>query len=154
MRSFLRKLRAAWRRRRLGRILGDALALHRRGEARSDGLSLVGFSMKLSVSWRARDIHPWDSDLPEERAAPRLRTYFLRFSRDRHARVACSRKRSREQPRDYVWAGRSVRFEAIHIAVDRYAFAAARHQLPPGKSAIRGSRDRHAAVAADSPFSA
>jgi hypothetical protein len=86
MRSFLRKLRAAWRR-RLGRILGDALALHRRGEARSDGLSLVGFSMKLSVSWRARDIHPWDSDLPEERAAPRLRDQTLQDTEDAIERI-------------------------------------------------------------------
>ena len=56
----------------MGRGLGNALALHRRGEVRSDGLSLLDASIKLSVSWRARDIHPWDRDLSEERAAGRL----------------------------------------------------------------------------------
>ncbi len=87
MRSFLRKLRAARRRHRLGRVLCDALALHRRGEARSDGLSLVGFSMKLSVSWHAREIHPWDSDLSEERAAPRLLDQTLHDTEDAIERI-------------------------------------------------------------------
>jgi len=56
----------------VGKGLVNALALHRRGEVRSDGLALLDASIKLYVSWRARDIHPWDRDLPEERAARRL----------------------------------------------------------------------------------
>jgi hypothetical protein len=49
----------------------EALALHRRGEARADGLSLVEVSMRLEVKWSARKIHPWDRDLSEDRAAPK-----------------------------------------------------------------------------------
>jgi hypothetical protein len=41
----------------------DALALHRRGEARSDGLTLDNVSSRLEIRWRARDIHPWDHAL-------------------------------------------------------------------------------------------
>lgn len=42
-----------------------ALALHRRGEARPDGLTLIRAfhhlpSEHLEIEWRARDIHPWD----------------------------------------------------------------------------------------------
>jgi hypothetical protein len=72
MYSLVRRLRAAWRLRRTRGMLVNALALHRRGEARSDGLSLLEVSFKLTVNWRARDIHPWDRDLPEVQAAPRL----------------------------------------------------------------------------------
>ncbi len=42
----------------------DALALHRRGEARSDGLALIQSSQSLDVEWRARQIHPWNCNLP------------------------------------------------------------------------------------------
>ncbi|PYT20060.1 MAG: hypothetical protein DMG57_43415 [Acidobacteria bacterium] len=38
-----------------------SLALHLRGEARSDGLSLIRVRNRLEVRWRARDIHPWDA---------------------------------------------------------------------------------------------
>jgi hypothetical protein len=69
MRSLLRELRAAWKLRRVRKGLGNALALHRRGEVRSDGLVLLDASVKLTVSWRVRGIHPWDRDLPEERIA-------------------------------------------------------------------------------------
>jgi hypothetical protein len=41
----------------------DALALHRRGEVRSDGLKLDGMSSHLEIRWHAREIHPWDRDL-------------------------------------------------------------------------------------------
>lgn len=50
----------------------DALALHRRGEVRSDGLKLDGVSNHLQIRWHARAIHPWDRDL-------------LRGSREREA---------------------------------------------------------------------
>jgi hypothetical protein len=37
-----------------------ALALHRRGEVRSDGLKAVTISNHLEIEWTARKIHPWD----------------------------------------------------------------------------------------------
>jgi hypothetical protein len=45
-----------------------ALALHRRGEARSDGLRLTSARTVLSIEWLARSIHPWDRDLPPHQA--------------------------------------------------------------------------------------
>ena len=42
----------------------EALALHRRGEARWDGLALRELCNRLEVSWEAREIHTWDVDLP------------------------------------------------------------------------------------------
>jgi hypothetical protein len=87
MRSLLRKLLAVWRLRRLPRVLSKALALHRRGEVRSDGLSLLDVSIKLTVSWRARDVHPWDRDLPEEKAAPRLLDQTLHDTEDAVERI-------------------------------------------------------------------
>jgi len=41
----------------------DALALHRRGEVRNDGLKLDGVHSHLEIRWHAREIHPWDRDL-------------------------------------------------------------------------------------------
>jgi hypothetical protein len=38
----------------------NALALHRAGEARPDGLTLIRASHHLEIEWRAREIHPWD----------------------------------------------------------------------------------------------
>lgn len=46
------------------RSIKGALALQRRGEVRSDGLSVVRVCNLLQISWRARDLHPWDRDLP------------------------------------------------------------------------------------------
>jgi hypothetical protein len=43
-----------------------ALALNRRGEVRSDGLQLTSAKTTLRIDWVARDIHPWDRDLPSE----------------------------------------------------------------------------------------
>jgi hypothetical protein len=46
----------------------NALALHRRGEVRRDGLTLTRACHHLEIEWRARDIHPWDRDCePSER---------------------------------------------------------------------------------------
>jgi hypothetical protein len=44
------------------RRVEHALALHRRGEVRSDGLMLTALSHHLEVEWCARYIHPWDRD--------------------------------------------------------------------------------------------
>jgi hypothetical protein len=38
----------------------NALALHRRGEVRNDGLTLLKTSQHLHIEWRARLVHPWD----------------------------------------------------------------------------------------------
>jgi hypothetical protein len=56
LRSFLLKRKAS----RDRKAIGDALALHRRGEVRRDGLTLTSTSHRLEIEWRARDIHPWD----------------------------------------------------------------------------------------------
>lgn len=48
---------------RFRRNVDDALALHRRGEVRNDGLKLEGVYSHLEIRWHARDIHPWDRDL-------------------------------------------------------------------------------------------
>jgi len=87
MRSLLRKVRAGWKLRRLRSLLDGALALNRRGEIRTDGLSLVNYSMKLTVSWRARDIHPWDRDLPDERIASRLVDQLMHDAEDAVERI-------------------------------------------------------------------
>lgn len=46
-----------------------ALALHLRGEVRSDGLRLKKLSNRLEIEWWARDIHPWDRHHPPDRRA-------------------------------------------------------------------------------------
>lgn len=45
------------------RRIKKALALHLRGEARRDGLTVDNVSSHLEIRWRARDIHPWDRSL-------------------------------------------------------------------------------------------
>jgi hypothetical protein len=45
-----------------------AIALHRRGEARTDGLRLIALSTTMRVEWVARDIHPRDRKFRRERA--------------------------------------------------------------------------------------
>jgi hypothetical protein len=47
------------------RRIKKALALHLRGEARRDGLTVDTVSSHLEIRWRARDIHPWDRDLAQ-----------------------------------------------------------------------------------------
>jgi len=54
---------------RLRRRVLRALALNRVGQARTDGLSLSHLSNHLEVQWRAREVHPWDRDLPPTRVA-------------------------------------------------------------------------------------
>jgi hypothetical protein len=55
----------AWR---YQRRIQWALALHRRGEARRDGLELASICSNIEIEWSARDIHPWDCHRsPEEK---------------------------------------------------------------------------------------
>ncbi len=49
-----------------GHNLEWALALHRRGEVRRDGLKAVVVRNRMEIEWRARQIHPWDQDRPPE----------------------------------------------------------------------------------------
>ena len=51
------------------RIIRRALALHRRGEVRRDGLEPSKVSTRLEIQWHARDVHPWDRNLGPERKA-------------------------------------------------------------------------------------
>jgi hypothetical protein len=44
----------------LRRRVDRALALHRRGEVRTDGLELRNMQTTMRVEWVAREIHPWD----------------------------------------------------------------------------------------------
>ncbi len=46
--------------------IDGALALHRRNEVRSDGLTLESVCNRLEICWHARDVHPWDSGLSPE----------------------------------------------------------------------------------------
>ena len=54
---------------RCRRNVRRALALHRRGEARRDGLELLRARQRLEVRWRSRDIHPWDAAVSPDRKA-------------------------------------------------------------------------------------
>jgi hypothetical protein len=56
----------------------DALALHRRGEARTDDPRLMDLTVRMELRWRAREIHPWDRDLPPSRAARKLAQQTLK----------------------------------------------------------------------------
>jgi len=60
LRSFFRE----FGRSRYRHSIDDALALYRRGEVRSDGLTVKDACVRLEIIWHARDIHPWDRDLP------------------------------------------------------------------------------------------
>jgi hypothetical protein len=68
---FFGRLSAAVRSRWLRGSIAKALELNRY-EVRSDGLGMEGTSFCLTISWRARDVHPWDSDLAADRKALRL----------------------------------------------------------------------------------
>jgi hypothetical protein len=54
---------------RLRRRVLRALALNRVGKSGTDELSLSHLSNHLEVQWRAREVHPWDRDLPPARVA-------------------------------------------------------------------------------------
>jgi hypothetical protein len=55
-------------RRPKGRVVG-APALKPRGGVAHDVLQLSKLGARLQVEWTARDVHPWDKDLPPERRA-------------------------------------------------------------------------------------
>jgi hypothetical protein len=55
----------------LHRSIDQALALNRT-EVRPDGLCPEDLSLHLAISWRARNLHPWDHDLVGDRKALRL----------------------------------------------------------------------------------
>ena len=61
------RLRAGW----LYRSVDEALSLNRT-EVRPDGLRPEDISLRLAISWRARNLHPWDRDLVGDRRALRL----------------------------------------------------------------------------------
>jgi hypothetical protein len=71
MRQLFTRLLSNWFAREYNRRIESALALHLRGEARTDGLALKRAHSRLAVQWSARHIHPWDSGSvsAEERAA-------------------------------------------------------------------------------------
>jgi hypothetical protein len=58
-------------RRLKGRVV-KALALTPRGGVAHDVLQLSNFSARLRVEWTARNVHPWDSDLPSELRAEKF----------------------------------------------------------------------------------
>lgn len=64
--TFLRKLDLWW----YHHSISHALALHLRGEVRRDGLTINYVCNRLEIQWWARDIHPWDRNLPPETKAP------------------------------------------------------------------------------------
>ena len=65
LKNSLRRLRLLIYRRRIA----HALALNRRGDARSDGLRPHAIRTRIEIEWRARDIHPWDRDSPPQEKA-------------------------------------------------------------------------------------
>ena len=61
--------RAEWERRRLRNRVTRALTMTPRGGVANDTSLLREMSLSLKVEWYARDLHPWDRDLPIERRA-------------------------------------------------------------------------------------
>ncbi len=68
---FFRKLSASLQARWLRRSIDTALALNRT-EVRPDGLCSEGRDFRLGITWRARNVHPWESELAADRKARRL----------------------------------------------------------------------------------
>ena len=66
MLPILRKCVRHFRLSRFRHSIEVALALYRRGEVRSDGLTVKDACVRLEIIWHARDIHPWDRDLPAQ----------------------------------------------------------------------------------------
>src|SRR5262245_55948951 len=62
LQSSLNRLRRRIYRRRIQQVM----ALRRRSAMRPDGLKLEHACSRLEVCWRTRDVHPWDSGLPQE----------------------------------------------------------------------------------------
>jgi hypothetical protein len=64
-------------RRRFMRRVVQALRAGRRAGIASDERRLQKISSHLDLEWNARDVHPWDRDLPRERQAELLATQLL-----------------------------------------------------------------------------
>lgn len=65
-RRLYRTWTAARERRRFRKRIRQALKLSARGAVANDGLPLRNLSSRLNVEWCARDVQPWDRDLPAE----------------------------------------------------------------------------------------
>ena len=63
--SLKRKLQPRMKDSLIMRMVVRALALRPRGGIANDVLALRKLSIGLHLEWLARDIHPWDRDLPE-----------------------------------------------------------------------------------------
>jgi hypothetical protein len=66
-RRWLDRLAQGRERRRLHKRVNGALRLRPRGGCGADSLAVTRISTQLQVEWRARDVHPWDGDLPVSR---------------------------------------------------------------------------------------
>jgi hypothetical protein len=56
--------------RNFARRVSKALAVKPRGAVRNDAvLHLADISLRFHIEWFARDVHPWDQDLPEGKRA-------------------------------------------------------------------------------------
>jgi hypothetical protein len=64
-----RKWGEGWERLQLRNRVIHALRLAPRGAVPRDSPLLQKMSVSLEVEWYARDVHPWDRDLPAERRA-------------------------------------------------------------------------------------
>jgi hypothetical protein len=67
--AICRKWRGGFERRRLRNRVIKALTLAPRAAVPDDGPRLRKMSLALTLEWYARDIHPWDCDLPADRRA-------------------------------------------------------------------------------------
>jgi hypothetical protein len=72
-----RKWRGEWKRRRLRKRVIKALTLAPRGAVANDRLHLGTTSLSLKLDWQARDVHPWDGDLPVGRRRERFTTALI-----------------------------------------------------------------------------
>ena len=78
-------LLSRWLVARFRRKIRNALALQRRGEARSDGLQLHRVSSRLEISWCARDTHPWDREMSADSPSSR---FIEQCARDAEAAIS------------------------------------------------------------------
>jgi hypothetical protein len=65
-RRWLHRLAEVRERRRLHKRVKRALQLRPRGGCVGDRLTVNRISTQLRVEWCARDVHPWDRDLPRD----------------------------------------------------------------------------------------
>jgi hypothetical protein len=70
--QFIRRWTELRERRRLRHRVLKTLKLGSRGAECETGLPLRRLSTRLEVEWYARDVHPWDRDLPQEQRTKRF----------------------------------------------------------------------------------